>query len=289
MKITDVLSKRDRGFSFEFFPPKSIEGKEDFMGVVGTLAARSPVYVSVTYGAGGSTRDRTRNALLWITEETDLAVMSHLTCIGAERAELEDLLGDYKRFGVDNILALRGDPPKDMYDFKPSGEFRYALDLVRFVREVGDFSVAVACYPEGHQESPSLQKDIEYTRMKVDAGADFAITQMFFDNRYYYDFLDRARKAGITVPIFPGIMPVTDFEKIRKFAGFCHATIPPKLEELFAPALGDPEESMKLGVHYAVSQCEDLLGNGVRYLHFYTLNKSDAVLKILDGLSPHFT
>ncbi len=286
MKIRDVLKQRKEGVSFEFFPPKSAEGKEGFMTVVRELAGYAPLYVSVTYGAGGSTRERTSTTLKWIRNETDLTVMSHLTCIGATREFMDGLLGDYMANGIDNVLALRGDPPRNRPDFDPAkGEFRFAGDLVEFVKTYGYFSVAVAVYPEGHFESPSLEKDMEYTKKKIDAGADFAITQMFFDNRYYYDFLDRAEKIGIRIPILPGIMPITDCRKIEEFANFCNATIPPEIKRRMAPFLDKPEDMRKLGIEYATGQCMDLRKNGVRYLHFYTMNRSDAVREIVGALA----
>ncbi|HDO36003.1 MAG TPA: 5,10-methylenetetrahydrofolate reductase, partial [Nitrospirae bacterium] len=193
MQISEILNTRDRGISFEFFPPKTGEGMSALMKVAVELAEYDPLYVSVTYGAGGSTQDRTRKLLIKLKEETDLTVMSHLTCIGATGEMMDSLLRDYRDNGIDNILALRGDPPQDAEDYDPAtGEFRYAKDLVEFVGKYNYFSIGVAVYPEGHQEAPSLEADIEYTKMKVDAGADFAITQMFFDNRYFFDFLERA-------------------------------------------------------------------------------------------------
>lgn len=287
MKIRDILKERKTGVSFEFFPPKSAEGKEGFMKVVNALKGYNPLYVSVTYGSGGSTRDRTNYTLKWIKQETDLAVMSHLTCIGATKASTNALLEDYMAHGIDNILAMRGDPPRNVPDFDLSkGEFRYAKDLVEFIRKYDFFSIAVAVYPEGHFESPSIEKDMEYTKQKIDAGADFGITQMFFDNRYYYDFMDRARKAGISVPIFPGIMPITDCRKIEEFADFCNATIPKTIKDRMLPFLDKPDEMKKLGIELAVEQCEDLLRSGARYLHFYSMNRADAVTEILKALHP---
>jgi len=285
MQIKDIFRERDRGFSFEFFPPKSAAGREGFMKVVKELRRYEPIYVSVTYGAGGGTQDRTSNTLAWIQQETDLAVMSHLTCIGATRASLDTLLRDYMARGVDNILALRGDPPRNAPDFDPAkGEFVYARDLVEFVRGYDRFTIAVAVYPEGHIESSDLDRDIEYTKQKIDAGADFGITQMFFDNRYYYNFMERVEKIGITIPILPGIMPITDCRKIEEFADFCNATIPKVIREKMEPVLDKPEEMRKLGVEYAIRQCEDLLKNGVRYLHFYTMNKVESVSEIVSAL-----
>jgi methylenetetrahydrofolate reductase (NADPH) len=286
MKISNVLKQREKGVSFEFFPPKSPEAKEGFMKVVRELCRYDPLYVSVTYGAGGSTQERTANTLKWIKQETELNVMAHLTCIGSTRGSLDRILNGYAAEGVDNILALRGDPPRNVPDFDPSkGEFRFARDLVKFVRSYGSFSVAVAVYPEGHFESPNIQRDMEYTKMKIDAGADFGITQMFFDNRYYYDFMDRAEKIGIDIPIFPGIMPVTDCRKIEEFANFCNATMPKEIRREMEPFFDQPEEMRKIGIEYAIRQCKDLLKNGVRYLHFYTMNRSDAASAIIDALA----
>lgn len=284
MSLREVFRKRGKGISFEFFPPKSVEGKESFMRVVKDLSKYDPLYVSVTYGAGGTTQERTGNTLRWIKKETNLTVMSHLTCIGATRTSMDGLLRDYMAHSIDNILALRGDPPRNVADFDPAkGEFRYAKDLVEFIKRYNYFSIAVAVYPEGHQESPGIEKDMEYTKQKIDAGADFGITQMFFDNRYYYDFLERAEKIGIKIPILPGIMPITDCRKIEEFAEFCNATIPKGIKEKMASVLDEPDEMKKLGIEYAIKQCKDLMKNGVRYLHFYTMNKSDAVSEIIDA------
>lgn len=285
MKIKDILKERKGGVSFEFFPPKSVEGKDGFMRTVNDLKRHNPLYVSVTYGPGGSTQDRTNHTLKWIRHETDLTVMSHLTCIGATRTSIDALLRDYMAHGIDNILAMRGDPPRNVPGFDlTKGEFRYAKDLVDFIVKYDYFSIAVAVYPEGHSESPDIGKDMEYTKRKIDAGADFAITQMFFDNRYYFDFMERAEKMGITIPVLPGIMPVTDCRKIEEFANFCNATIPKEVRERMAAVSDRPEEMKKLGIEFAIRQCEDLIRNGVRYLHFYTMNISDAVCKILDAL-----
>jgi methylenetetrahydrofolate reductase (NADPH) len=286
MRIRDILEKRKTGISFEFFPPKTSEGKEEFMKVVNALGRFNPIYVSVTYGSGGGTQDRTNYTLKWIRQETDLTVMSHLTCIGATKASIDALLRDYMAHGIDNVLAMRGDPPRSVPDFDLSkGEFRYGRDLVEFVKSYDYFSIAVAVYPEGHAESPSIDKDMEYTKQKIDAGADFGITQMFFDNRYYYDFMERAEKRGITVPILPGIMPITDCRKIEEFADFCSATIPEETRAKMNPFRDKPAEMRKLGVELAVGQCRDLLKNGVRYLHFYTMNRTESVSEILKALS----
>ncbi|HAM53002.1 MAG TPA: methylenetetrahydrofolate reductase [NAD(P)H] [Nitrospiraceae bacterium] len=286
MGIKELFKERKRGVAFEFFPPKSPKGKESFMQVVNDLKQYDPLYVSVTYGAGGSTREGTVNTLKWIKQDTNLTVMSHLTGIGATPTSMDMLLRDYMAHGIDNILALRGDPPRNMPGFDLTrGDFKYAKDLVKFVKKFAYFTIAVAVYPEGHQESPSIEKDMEYTKQKIDEGADFAITQMFFDNRYYYDFMERAGKIGISIPIFPGIMPITDCRKIEDFADFCSATIPKEIREKMAPLLDKPGEMAKLGIEYALKQCEDLVRNGVRYFHFYTMNKAAAAREILHGLA----
>lgn len=289
MKIGDILAERESGVSFEFFPPKTRQGQEPFMKVVNTLRLFDPMYVSVTYGAGGSTQETTRDTIFRIREETDLNVMSHLTCIGATRKDMDSLLKEYISHGVDNILALRGDPPKGVKDFDPAkGEFRYARDLVEFVKGYGYFSIAVAVYPEGHQEAVNLEKDIEYTKTKVDAGADFAITQMFFDTGYYYNYMDKAVKAGINIPVIPGILPITDFNKVKEFASFCNTTVPQAIERKMAPFLNRPDDMRKAGIEIAIKQCEDLLRNGVKYLHFYTLNKAESVTEVLYAISSYF-
>jgi len=287
MLIREVLKKNEKGISLEFFPPKSPSQRKDFMAVVKELSTFNPLYISVTYGAGGTTQERTITTLQWIKEETDLTVMSHLTCIGATRSSMDELLRRYISMGVDNILALRGDPPRNVPDFDPSkGEFRYARDLVRFIKGYNYFSIAVAVYPEGHQESPNLEKDIEYTRQKIDEGADFAITQMFFDNRYFYEFMERALKAGITIPIIPGIMPIGDIKKISEFASYCKATIPEKIRKRFGGIEDNPDEMKKAGIDIAIEQCLELFDNGVRFFHFYTLNRAEmvgSILKVLRG------
>ncbi len=287
MKIGDVLKRGVFSVSFEFFPPKSPEGERQLFDTVKTLQRLKPTFVSVTYGAGGSTRDRTRNVVKRIHEKADLTVMAHLTCIAHTEKELTDILRDYKNIGIENILALRGDVPRDKPDFRPpEGACGHAVDLVRLIRRrFGDwFSICVASYPEGHPESPNMEWEIRFFREKVLAGADFSITQMFFDNSYYYEFLDLCAGAGIDIPIIPGIMPITNFKQIRKFASMCGATIPQSLIEKMEPVQDNPEEVTKIGVEFAIRQCEDLIRNGAPGLHFYTLNKSRATLQIYEAI-----
>lgn len=288
MKISEKLKQVNTSISFEFFPPKNEEGEKQLFNTIKDLEKLNPTFVSVTYGAGGSTRDRTRNIVKKIHEETSLTVMAHLTCIGHTKKELIEILSDYKNIGIQNILALRGDIPLGQEEseiYKKDG-CRFANELVELIRtEFKDwFSIGVAAYPEGHPESPNLERDIFYFKKKVEAGADFAITQMFFDNRYFYEYLNLCEKEGINIPIIPGIMPITNFKQIRKFALMCGATIPEDLVKKLEKVEDKPEEVEKIGIEFATKQCEDLLKHGVKGLHFYTLNKSKATIEIYNNI-----
>ncbi len=287
MKIGELLKRDIFSISFEFFPPKDEKGERQLFETIKKLEKLKPTFVSVTYGAGGSTRDRTRNVVKRIHEETDLTVMAHLTCIAHTKEELIEILQDYKNIGIENILALRGDVPRDKPDWRPpEGACRYAKELVELIREnfKDYFSVGVASYPEGHPESPNLEWEVRYFKEKVEAGADFSITQMFFVNDYYYEFVELCQKAGINIPIIPGIMPITNFKQIKKFAALCGATIPQSLIEKMEKVEDKPEEVKKIGIEFAINQCLDLIRHGVPGLHFYTLNKSDATLKIYEAI-----
>jgi methylenetetrahydrofolate reductase (NADPH) len=284
MKIGDALKARGSSLSFEFFPPKTKEDEDQLFKAIAKLKTLNPTFVSVTYGAGGGTLKNTRNVIIRLRQETPLTPMPHLTCVDQDKDELKEILEDYKEQGVENILALRGDPPKGTEKFiTPQNGFCYAIDLVKLTVSVGGYSIGVAVYPEGHRESPSLEMDMVYTKQKIDAGADFAITQMFFDNRFFYDFMERAEKMGISIPIIPGIMPVTDIEKIKRFSQMTGATLPPSLVERMEKATS-ADEARRLGIDFAIRQCQDLRENGVRYFHFYTLNRSETVAEILGNL-----
>jgi methylenetetrahydrofolate reductase (NADPH) len=284
MKIKELLAREGRHFSFEFFPPKTKEDEDKLFGVIAELEALKPTFVSVTYGAGGGTLKNTREVVLRLMRETSLTPMPHLTCVDQSADELTKILEDYKGQGVENVLALRGDPPKGTEKFTaPHNGFCYAIDLVNLAIAVGGYSIGVAVYPEGHKEAPSLEKDMFYTKQKIDAGADFAITQMFFDNRFFYGFMERAEKAGISIPVIPGIMPVTDIEKIKRFSQMSGATLPPSLVQQMEKA-NSADDARRMGIDFAVRQCQDLWQNGVRYFHFYTLNRSQTVIEILRNL-----
>lgn len=284
MKIGDVIKARGSSLSFEFFPPKDEAAEERLFQTITRLKAYEPTFVSVTYGAGGGTLKNTRQVIGRLKRETPLTPMPHLTCVDQSDKELKRILEDYKQQGIENVLALRGDPPKGTKEFvQPKNGFCYAIDLVELAVKVGGYSIGVAVYPEGHSEAPDLETDMYYTKQKINAGADFAITQMFFDNRFFYGFMERAEKAGITIPIIPGIMPITDIEKIKRFSQMSGATLPKSIVEPMEKA-ASPEEARKLGIDFATKQCAELRQNGVKYFHFYTLNQSEAATEILRNL-----
>jgi methylenetetrahydrofolate reductase (NADPH) len=285
VKIRDILAKDGLCISFEHFPPKTLEGEDALLDTVKQLRAFEPAYVSVTYGAGGSTREGTRRVVKRILDETGLTVMPHLTCVGSTRDQIRAILEDYRDIGVENILALRGDLPEGMTEIPPeSGGFRYASELVAFTRAMDCFSIGVAVYPEGHLQAASLDEDIYYTKLKVDAGADFCITQMFFENHHLYGFMDRAARAGIDVPIICGMMPIAQFDRIKRFASLCGATIPARLEELMARTDGDHAEMMKIGMDWVTDQVADLMRNGFKLFHIYTLNRYDVAEILINNL-----
>jgi methylenetetrahydrofolate reductase (NADPH) len=283
LKIGEILRSGIFSVSFEFFPPKTEEGERELFETIRNLEHISPTFVSVTYGAGGSTRDRTKRIVEKIHKETHLTVMAHLTCIAHSKQEILSILEEYRKMGIENILALRGDIPASMPNFKlPADACKYAYELVMLIREnfKEAFSIGVASYPEGHPESPNMEWEIRYFKEKVFAGADFSITQMFFVNDYYYRFVGLCQKEGVHIPIIPGIMPITNFKQVSKFASMCGATIPNKLVKRLEPYADNQEETTKIGVEFAIKQCEDLLDNGIPGLHFYTLNKSKATMQI---------
>ena len=284
MKIGEILRSGTFSVSFEFFPPKTEEGERELFETIRNLEHISPTFVSVTYGAGGSTRDRTKRVVEKIHKETNLTVMAHLTCIAHSKQEILDILEEYRNMGIENILALRGDMPKNLES--PADACKYAYELVMFIREnfKEAFSIGVASYPEGHPESPNMEWEIRYFKKKVSAGADFSITQMFFVNDYYYQFVELCQKEGVHIPIIPGIMPITNFKQVSKFASMCGATIPDDLIKKLEPYADNQEETTKIGVEFAIRQCEDLLDNGVPGLHFYTLNKSKATIQIYEAI-----
>ncbi len=271
--------------SFELFPPKTPEGMESLCDNVRRLCEFKPSYFTCTYGAGGSTRGTTLDVLSKVREITDLPVASHLTCVGSTVPELESYLSDAIRQGTDYIVALRGDPPKGTDKFVAvDGGLRYANELVELIHEkFSDLGVAVAGYPEVHQESPDAKTDLANLKRKVDAGADIIITQLFYDNIDYFRFRDRCAAAGIKVPIVPGILPVTNFKQAQRIASMCKAGIPYDLEKEMSKS-EDPDDQFRIGVDHARQQTVNLIENGVPGIHYYVLNKSEAATALLDGL-----
>ena len=281
MKIAELLHAGKQTVSFEFFPPKDDAGFEDLFRTIAALKPLDPSYVSVTYGAGGSTRSKTVDLVKRIKHEIGLESMAHLTCVGATREEIESVLDDLQAAGVENVLPLRGDPPKGESEFvRTEGGFAYASELVEFVRSRYSFCLAGACYPEMHPEAPNAETDLDNLKRKVDAGADFLITQLFFDNDDFFRFRDRAAAAGIRLPILAGIMPVLNVKQVKRFTQMCGAAIPPKLLSKIEAVEDDTEAVRQIGVYHAAQQCEGLLGDEVAGLHFYTLNRSTATRAI---------
>ncbi|MFH1504671.1 MAG: methylenetetrahydrofolate reductase [NAD(P)H] [Candidatus Omnitrophota bacterium] len=285
MKINKILEQYENGVSFEFFPPKTDVGMKKLIAKAQILKEYKPLYVSMTYGAAGVTQERTKEAVFTLLKDKNSTVMPHLTCIGAKEEALKNLLNEYEIAGIENIMALRGDPPQGCgnFDFK-NQDFCYALDLIKFIKKNYNFCIGAAVYPEGHIETSSLEQDLEFTKQKVDAGVDFAVTQMFFDNSYYYSFLDRARKSGINIPILPGILPLTSLDKLKQFISVCRTTIPKKIEEAMSCFSNSPEDMEKVGIDWTIKQCQGLKENGDRKLHFFTLNKPEVMAAVLDAI-----
>jgi methylenetetrahydrofolate reductase (NADPH) len=272
-------------FSFEFFPPKTDDGERNLRATLEDLRAFDPNFVSVTYGAGGSTRDRTVELTHWIKQDLGIEAMAHLSCVGTTREELRGILDGMVSAGIENVLALRGDPPRGETEWRPHpGGLSYSTELAALIRDGYPFSIGAACFPEVHPEAEDMAADLHFLRQKVDNGASFLITQLFFDNELYFRFIDEARAIGIEVPIIPGIMPITDVSQIKTITGMCGATIPQQLLEALEQRGGDRDAVLQLGVAYATLQCAELLARGAPGIHFYTLNRSPATRAILSAL-----
>ena len=284
MKIKDILAKT-RPVSFEFFPPRVADGIPAVLETLDELKVYCPDYVSVTYGAGGSTRAFTEEITFEAKRTAGVEVMAHLTCVGQTKEEIHGVLERLDAEGVENIIALRGDPPKGASQFVAvDGGFKHASDLLEHVKANFDFGVAAACYPEGHTESIDLASDLKYVKQKVDNGADFLVTQLFYDNRHYFEFVDRARAAGIEVPIVPGVLPVLNSSQVRRFTSLSGSEIPPELDKLLDKYADNNSSARDMGVEYATEQVRELWDAGVPGVHFYVLNRSYSVSRILDNL-----
>lgn len=278
--------------SFELFPPKTAEGDRNLLEkTLPALRQLQPDYVSVTYGAGGSTRDKTLMIVDRLQREQGITALAHLTCVGATRDEIKALLGDFRRLGVKNILALRGDPPGGVGEFrKTEGGFEFAYELVRLIRELGEFSIGVAGFPEGHiacREGKLV--DWQRLKMKIEAGADFVVTQLFFDNNDFYEFRDfLSKKCGVAVPLVAGILPILSGPQIKRFTAMCGSRLPASLVASLDKLGDDDEAAIQFGIEYATRQCQDLLRQGAPGIHFYTLNKARSTAAVLRnlGLAP---
>ncbi|RCK49880.1 5,10-methylenetetrahydrofolate reductase [Thalassospira profundimaris] len=280
-----AANRRDLRVSFEFFPPKTEKMEETMWRSIHRLAPLAPSFVSVTYGAGGSTRDRTHASVTRIQRETGIPAAAHLTCVGHTRGEIERIARTYWDEGIRSIVALRGDLPDagDTYVPTPGG-YDYAVDLVGGLKKIADFDISVSAYPETHPDAPSADFEIEYLKRKFDAGADRAITQFFFDNEVFLRFRDKCAKAGISAPIVPGILPVTNFASLLKFAGMCGANVPARLHHRFDGLDDDPDTRRMVAFHEAISQVEGLIAEGVTDFHFYTLNRAELTYAICHAL-----
>jgi methylenetetrahydrofolate reductase (NADPH) len=286
MHISEVLSSHNPSISFEFFPPKNEEASEVLFQTIKELIPLKPAYVSVTFGAGGSTRELTHNLVVKLQQETKLAIVSHLTCVGSTKDEIYKILEHYNNAGIQNIMALRGDPPHGMKNFEPvAGGFTFASELVAFIKKnFPHMGVGVAGFPEGHPEMPNRLKEMDFLKQKVDQGADYICTQLFFDNRDFYDFCERCEIAGIKIPIIAGIMPITSRKSLNRMAELSLGSrFPAKLIKNLSRA-EDDNFAENVGIHWATEQVRDLLDHKVPGIHMYTLNRSKATLKIYQNL-----
>lgn len=284
MKIIDRLNEDKIHISFEVFPPKTDAGFDKVLEATDKIAALKPSYISVTYGAGGGTSKNTAKIASHIKDDLNVLSLAHLTCASSTKEEVRDVISNLKQLGIENILALRGDIPEGMV-FPTGDRFRYAWELVEEIRKHGDFCIGAACYPEGHVENEHKADDIRYLKQKVDSGVDFLTTQMFFDNDIHYNFLYRIREAGITVPVLPGIMPITTASQMKRSQELSGTVFPRRFLALLDRFGSYPDAMKQAGIAYATDQIIDLLANGVRNIHIYSMNKPDVAAKIMENLS----
>ncbi len=284
MKISDILREDKTTISFEVFPPKTTANFESVKKAALGVAALHPDYMSVTYGAGGSSRSNTLHIAEEIQKAENVTTIAHLTCVGAGKEDIKAALSEMKAAGIENILALRGDRPKD-FDGEPFKEYHYASELVATIKEYGDFCVGGACYPEGHPDSANKKEDIKNLKKKVDAGCEFLTTQMFFDNNIFYNFLYKAREAGILVPVIPGIMPITRANQVENAVRLSGCNVPERFRSIVDCFGENPAAMQQAGIAYATDQIIDLIANGIRHIHVYSMNKPEVARGILDNLS----
>lgn len=284
MKISDILREDKTTISFEVFPPKTTANFESVKKAALGVAALHPDYMSVTYGAGGSSRGNTLHIAEEIQKAENVTTIAHLTCVGAGKEDIRTALSEMKEADIENILALRGDRPKD-FDGDPFKEYHYASELVATIKEYGDFCVGGACYPEGHPDSVNKKEDIKNLKKKVDAGCEFLTTQMFFDNNIFYSFLYKAREAGILVPVIPGIMPITRANQVENAVRLSGCNVPERFRSIVDCFGENPAAMQQAGIAYATDQIIDLIANGIRHIHVYSMNKPEVAKGILDNLS----
>jgi methylenetetrahydrofolate reductase (NADPH) len=285
VRIDEIIAGKAPTFSVEFFPPKTEEATEALFATARSLRELEPDFVSVTYGAGGSTREGTVEITRALKDDLGYETMAHLSCVGETTDGLGATLDRIEAAGIENVFALRGDPPRGQEDFvQPEGGLGSATELAEFIGSRWDFAVGAACFPEVHPEAPDLETDLSYLKTKVEAGASFLITQLFFDNQVYFDFVDAARAAGIDVPIVAGVIPVASFAQTKRICDLCDASIPTRLEEAFESAGEDERAEFELGVAYAAQQCSELLIAGAPGIHFYALNRAPATRAVLGAL-----
>ena len=283
MKIIDLLNEDKVTLSFEVFPPKTSSKYENVLKAAEKIASLNPNFMSVTYGAGGGTSAHTVALAKDIHEKYGVEVMAHLTCVSSTREHVESMVEQFKENGIENIMALRGDIPSDG---KVGEDYQYACQLIKELKAKGDFCIGAACYPEGHVESPSIKEDIQHLKEKVEAGADFLTTQMFFDNNVFYNFLYKIKEAGINVPVVAGIMPITNAKQVSRAVQMSGTSIIPYHFKMMVDAFGDNPEIMKqAGIIYASEQIIDLIANGVKHIHVYTMNKPDIAEGIMNNIS----
>ncbi len=284
MKIIDRLNEDKIHISFEVFPPKTDAGFDKVLEATDKIAALRPSYISVTYGAGGGTSRNTAKIVSHIKDDLGVLSLAHLTCASSTKDEVRDVIANLRQLGIENILALRGDIPEGMV-FPSEDRFHYAWELVQEIRKHGDFCIGAACYPEGHVENEHKEDDIRYLKQKVDSGVDFLTTQMFFDNDIHYNFLYRIREAGIMVPVLPGIMPITSASQMKRSQKLSGTVFPRRFLALLDRFGNYPEAMMQAGIAYATDQIIDLLANGVKNIHIYSMNKPDVAARIMQNLS----
>ncbi|MDR0559573.1 MAG: methylenetetrahydrofolate reductase [NAD(P)H] [Prevotellaceae bacterium] len=287
MKILDIFEQRQHTFSFEFFPPKDEISAVDFGVNAGKLMKLSPSFVSVTYGAGGSSRERTFALVDYLQNKTGLTVMAHYTCVGASKEKVMQDIEYLKSINIKNLMLLRGDPPKGAESFTPHPDgFKYASNLIEAVcsKFTNVFTIGAGCYPEKHPEAETPESDIARLKEKTDAGADFLITQLFFDNNIYFDFVEKLRNADIRCRVIPGIIPITSYSQVERFVKLSGTAIPDELAEKLNSSKDNPKRIRQTGIDFAIEQCKNLLKNGAPGIHFYTLNKSGATVEIYETL-----